>query len=134
MPLKPGDAFYGFGRTGFVVYDLTESRTEHGAWLYDTETNQEMARLHKARMIKARDGGMLIAGEELHFRGTKSKGEPRQQTWWCVPLAYARRAPTAPPPAPAPAAQDWRAQAAQKARDLALQAHRDRNPSEQENP
>lgn len=132
--LQPNDAFYGVGRTGVVVFDKTKSHMEHGAWLYDLETNAEIGRLHRARIVKVRDGGVLIAGVELHFRGLKSKGEERQQTWWCVPLSYARRAPPAPPPAPAPVVQDWRAQAGQEARERALQAHRDRNPSEQENP
>ncbi|CAN7752494.1 hypothetical protein LJR084_006893 [Variovorax sp. LjRoot84] len=43
-------------------------------------------RLVSARVVKARDGGVLIAGDEMHYRASKDKGRAYRQTWWCVPL------------------------------------------------
>lgn len=40
--------------------------------------------LHYARILAIKDGGLLIHGMEISFRGVKSKPTHTQQTWWCV--------------------------------------------------
>ena len=55
------------------------------AALYDVETMNEKMWLARPQVLKIGHGGVLIGGDEMHFRGTKSKGEPYRQSWWCVP-------------------------------------------------
>lgn len=40
--------------------------------------------LQYARILTIKDGGVLIHGTEISFRGVKSKPIHTQQTWWCV--------------------------------------------------
>ena len=72
-------------RDGLLVYDK-DAYGQMCAQLLDLETNQEVMRLVSARVVKARDGGVLISGDEMHFRASKDKGRACRQTWWCVPL------------------------------------------------
>ena len=55
------------------------------AVLNHIETGEELMRLYSARLVKIAGGGVLLAGDEMHFRGAKSKGEPSRQSWWCLP-------------------------------------------------
>jgi hypothetical protein len=82
----PGNPNYLHSRDGLLVYDK-DSYGEMRAQLFDLETEQELMRLVRARVVKARDGGVLITGDEMHFRATKDKGTARRQTWWCIPLS-----------------------------------------------
>ncbi|WGT65011.1 hypothetical protein [Variovorax paradoxus] len=40
--------------------------------------------LQYARVLTIKDGGVLIDGQEISFRGVKSKPVRTRQTWWCV--------------------------------------------------
>ena len=40
--------------------------------------------LQLARVLTIKEGGVLIDGQEIHTRGSKSKAERRRQTWWCM--------------------------------------------------
>ena len=40
--------------------------------------------LQFARVLTIKDGGLLVHGKEMHFRGLKSKPVDRLQTWWCI--------------------------------------------------
>jgi hypothetical protein len=88
--MREGDTFYRRGWDGLLVYDFVEAHGMH-AILYDVESGEEKMRLYSARVVKARDGGLLITGEERKFRGLKSKGEAWRQSWWCVPAFGARK-------------------------------------------
>lgn len=73
------------GWEGALVYDLNR-RGEMCAQLFDLETSEEKMRIERARVLKARDGGLLISGEEMHYRASKDRGTAYRQTWWCMPL------------------------------------------------
>lgn len=84
------------GRAGVLTVDRGLGTSDIHAVLTDVETGEEKARLYAARLVKVAGGGLLLAGNEMIFRGSKSKGEPYRQTWWCVPLAVRpTRAPEA---------------------------------------
>lgn len=40
--------------------------------------------LQYARVLAIKDGGLLVDGVEISFRGVKSKPVHTRQTWWCV--------------------------------------------------
>lgn len=40
--------------------------------------------LHHARILAIKDGGIMLTGIEISFRGVKSKPVHTPQTWWCV--------------------------------------------------
>ena len=72
--LREGDGLYMRGWDGALVYDINR-RGEMCAQLFDLETSQEKMRIERARVVKARDGGLLISGEEMHYRALKDKGD-----------------------------------------------------------
>ena len=97
--IRPTNPLYLRGVEGFLVYD----KDQHGqmcAQLFEVENNHELMRLQRAHVVKARDGGLLIAGDEMHFRASKDKGTTHRQTWWCVPLTKVQLS-TPDPSAPA---------------------------------
>jgi len=77
-PNIPDNPLYMRGRAGLLEYDA-DSAGRMVALLRDVEIGEEIMRLSSARMLKARDGGLLITGTEMHFRAAKSKGEARRQ-------------------------------------------------------
>lgn len=83
--ISPNDSMYMRGRAGMLVYER-DRHLEMRAALYDIETGDELMILSRARVIKAGHGGVLFGGVDLHFRGIKSSGEARRQSWWCMPL------------------------------------------------
>lgn len=85
MLLKPGQALYMAGRDGMLIY-RRRSFDRMRASLHDLHEGDEQFALENARVLKVGHGGILIAGDEMHFAGIKSKGEARPQSWWCVPL------------------------------------------------
>ncbi|RZL68467.1 MAG: hypothetical protein EOP77_01230 [Variovorax sp.] len=68
-----------------LVYER-DRHLEMRAALHDIETGDELMILSRARVIKAGHGGVLFGGVDLHFRGIKSSGEARRQSWWCIPM------------------------------------------------
>lgn len=40
--------------------------------------------LQYARILTIKDGGIMVDGQEISFRGVKSKAVHTRQTWWCV--------------------------------------------------
>ena len=84
----PTDARHGSGRDGILICDRVEGMLGKHAILYDVLDGHEITRLYRADLV-VRDGALFITGERMHFRGTKSKGEPRAETWWCVPIQFA---------------------------------------------
>jgi len=40
--------------------------------------------LQYAHVLVIKEGGVMIQGEEIHFRATKSKPRRVTQTWWCI--------------------------------------------------
>jgi hypothetical protein len=40
--------------------------------------------LQYARVMTIKEGGVMITGVELSFRGAKSKPVSTKQTWWCI--------------------------------------------------
>jgi len=97
LPTSPR---HGMGWDGSLLYDWVEGMTEKHAILYDLMTGHELMRLHRAYIDSVRGGAVFVRGERMVYRGTKSKGEPREQVWWCVPIQVAtlvraeREAPT----------------------------------------
>jgi len=83
--LRPGDAFFMSGRAGVLTVDRGLGTSEVHAVLADVETGDEVLRLYRARLVKIAAGGVLLAGDEVRFRGSKSKGEHFRQSWWCLP-------------------------------------------------
>jgi hypothetical protein len=81
----PGNPNHMRSRDGLLVYDK-DACGEMCAQLFDLETEHQLMRLVRARVVKARDGGVLITGDEMRFRASKDKGTAYRQTWWCVPL------------------------------------------------
>jgi hypothetical protein len=81
----PGNPNHMHSRDGLLVYDK-DAYGQMCAQFFDLESNQELMRLVSARDIKVRDGGVLITGDELHYRASKDKGRAYRQAWWCVPL------------------------------------------------
>jgi hypothetical protein len=71
---------------GYLVFD------EKLAQLFDLETDQEMMRIEPVRRANIKSG-VLIVGDEMHFRGTKSKGEAHRQAWWCTPITRVVQSP-----------------------------------------
>lgn len=82
--ITPNDQMYMRPWSGMLLFDKDESHRMRAA-LYDVETGLERMWLAHPRVIKIGHGGVLIGGAEMYFRGTKSKGESFQQSWWCVP-------------------------------------------------
>lgn len=83
--IRPADPMYMLGRGGMLVYER-DRHLEMRATLHHVETGEELMILSRARVIKAGHGGVLFGGVDLHFRGLKSSGEARAQSWWCVPM------------------------------------------------
>ncbi|MFC5608208.1 hypothetical protein [Variovorax soli] len=70
-----------------LTVDRGQGTAEVHAVLHHVETGEEVARLYAARLVKIAGGGVLLSGDDVVFRGSKSKGDRYRQSWWCVPLA-----------------------------------------------
>lgn len=86
LPTSPR---HGMGWDGSLLYDWVEGMNEKHAILYDLTTGLELMRLHRAHIDSVRGGAVFVRGQRMVYRGTKSKGEPRDQVWWCVPIQVA---------------------------------------------
>ncbi len=40
--------------------------------------------LHWARVVQIKEGGIMVEGKELLFKGAKSSAIECLQTWWCI--------------------------------------------------
>lgn len=78
------------GRSGLLTLARGQGTYARHAVLRDPETSAELMRLYNAGVEKVSGGGLLVRGEDMHFRGTKSKGEPSRQAWWVVPAGAQR--------------------------------------------
>jgi len=68
------EARHRFGAQAMVARLLDPRRLEHSL-THD---------LHWAKVVQIKEGGVMIEGTELLFKGAKSAAIRCVQTWWCI--------------------------------------------------